>query len=45
MLKMIVRYSSDKQPSSEIFQVANIDYAKDDITVLKDTVLKPIGKT
>jgi hypothetical protein len=43
-LKMIVRYSSDKQPFLEIFQVANIDFAKDDITVLKETVLKPIGK-
>jgi hypothetical protein len=45
MFKMIIRYSSNKPPVSENFQVANINYAKDDITVLRDTVLKPIGKT
>ncbi len=44
MLKLIVRYSSDKSPVYEIFQVANVDYAKDDLKVLTDTVLKPLGK-
>ncbi len=44
MFKIIIRYSSNKPAVSEIFQVANINYAKDDITVLRDTVLKPIGK-
>jgi hypothetical protein len=45
MLKLVVRYLSGKKPFSEIFQVKNIDYGKDDITVIKDTVLKPIGET
>jgi hypothetical protein len=45
MFKMNIRYSSNKPPVSEFFQVANINYAKDDGTVLRDTALKPIGKT
>jgi hypothetical protein len=45
MLKLAVRYLTSKKPFLEIFQVANIDYGKDDITVIKDTVLNPIGKT
>jgi hypothetical protein len=45
MFKMIIRSSSNKPPVSESFQVTNINYAKDDITVLRDTALKPIGKT
>ncbi len=27
-----------------MFQVANVDYAKDDFKVLTDTILKPLGK-
>jgi hypothetical protein len=45
MLKLVVKYLSSKKPFSETFQVANIDYRKNDITVIKDAVLQPTGKT
>lgn len=45
ILKLIVRFHSNKQPFSRLFQIANVDYAKDDLGVLKDTVLKPIGQS
>ncbi len=41
ILKLIVRFNDTKPPISRLFQVANVDYLKDDIDILSDTVLKP----
>lgn len=42
MLKLILRYLSNKKTFSE---KADTDYGKEDITVIKETVLKSIGKS
>jgi hypothetical protein len=44
ILKLIIRYSSNKEPLSRLFHLASVDY-KDDIKVLKDTVLDRIGNS
>ena len=41
--KLILRYSDGKPPLYRLFQIASVDYAKDDIAVLRNTVLSPIG--
>jgi len=41
--KMLLRYS-DKQSASKLFQIASIEYSKDDIVILNSTVLKPVGE-
>jgi hypothetical protein len=38
IFKLFVRYLSDKQPYSEIFQVAFINYTEDDTALLRDFV-------
>jgi len=42
ILKVILRYNSNKDPLSRLFHLASVDY-KDDISVLKATVLDHIG--
>jgi hypothetical protein len=41
--KMLLRYS-DKQSVSKLFQIASVEYSKDDIVILNSTVLKPFGE-
>jgi hypothetical protein len=41
--KMLLRYS-DKQSASKLFQIASVEYSKDDIVILNSTVLKPVGE-
>jgi hypothetical protein len=43
ILKMILRYSN-KESFSRLFQIASIEHSKDDIEILQNTVLKPIGE-
>jgi len=42
ILKIILRYNSNKDPLSRLFHLASVEY-KDDIRVLKETVLDHIG--
>ncbi len=42
VLKLILRYESEKEPFSRLFQIASVEY-KDDIKVLQETVLNHIG--
>ena len=44
ILKLIIRYSSSKEPHSRLIHRASVDY-KDDIKVLKDTVLDRTGNS
>jgi hypothetical protein len=43
VLKLIIRYVSNKDPFSRLFHLASVDY-KDDINVLQETVLDRIGE-
>jgi hypothetical protein len=42
VLKLILRYESEKEPFSRLFQIASVEY-KVDIKVLQQTVLNRIG--
>ncbi len=42
ILKLILRYDSSKPPLYKLFQIGNVDYAKDLINVLHNTILTPI---
>jgi hypothetical protein len=42
ILKVILKYISNKDSLSRLFHIASVDY-KDDISVLKETVLNHIG--
>jgi hypothetical protein len=42
-LKLLLRFSS-KQTFSRLFQIASVSHSKDDISILKITVLNPIGE-
>ena len=44
VLKLIIRYVSNKDPFSRLFHLASVDY-KDDINVLQETVLDRIGES
>ena len=44
ILKLIIRYSSNREPLSRLFHLASVEY-KDDIKVLKDAVLDHIGNS
>ena len=44
VLKLIVRYVSNKDHFSRLFHLASVDY-KDDINVLQETVLDRIGES
>ena len=41
VLKLIIRYVSNKDPFSRLFHLASVDY-KDDINMLQETVLDRI---
>jgi hypothetical protein len=41
-MKLILRYDSSKPPLYKLFQIGNVDYAKDSLDVFCDTVLTPI---
>jgi hypothetical protein len=43
ILNLVVRHSSNKPPFSKLFQIASVDYKKDDIKILSCTVLKKKG--
>ncbi len=42
-LKLLLRYH-DKKSYSRLFQIASVSHSKDDIDILKATVLNPIGE-
>jgi len=44
VLKLIVRYVSNKDPFSRLFHLASVDY-KDDINMLQEIVLDRIGES
>jgi hypothetical protein len=44
ILKVIIRYCSNKEPLWKLFHHTSVDY-KDDIQVLQDTVLDCISKS
>jgi hypothetical protein len=44
VLKLIIRYESNKEPFLILFQIASVEY-KDDIKVLPETVLNHIGRS
>jgi hypothetical protein len=44
VLKLIIRFDSNKEPFSRLFQIASVEY-KDDIKVLQETMLKCIGSS
>ena len=43
ILKLILRCSNNKPPFYKLFLIACVDYSKDDIDVLCQTVSDPIG--
>jgi hypothetical protein len=43
IMKLILRYDSSKPVLYKLFHIGNVDYAKDSLDVLHDTVLTPIG--
>jgi len=45
ILKLIVRYSTNKSPLSRLFQISTVVYKKDDVGVLCSSLLNKIGES